>query len=364
MKRQDVIFSNDVADVLNALLRERDGKVFVLTDDNTRRVVWPRLRTTCDALSGVGEDDIIVIAAGDSHKDIATLQSVWDSLQRGGATRHSLLLNVGGGVVTDLGGFAAATFKRGMPFINLPTTLLAAVDAAVGGKTGINYNGLKNEVGAFCPADAVVVSTTFFATLPREELLSGFAEMIKHAMLTDNDALGRLLDFDITAADVDRDTMLRLVEHSVNVKRDIVEQDPLERGLRRALNLGHTVGHAFESYSLHGMLESDVAPLPHGYAVAYGLVVEAVLSHMRLKFHSSLVHRLAARVKELYGTPHFTCDDYEPLLALMRHDKKSRDGEINCSLLRRACGDIVVDNLITADEMKTAFDIFRDLNGI
>lgn len=349
---QQVLFTNDVATVLTAVVQSKKyNRTFVLVDENTGREVLPQVQ--CEALA---DACVITIPAGDTHKTLNTLSHVWQSLQEGGATRHSLLINLGGGVVTDLGGMAAATFKRGIDFVNCPTTLLSAVDAAVGGKTGINFGGLKNELGVFSEASSVIISTRFFATLPESELKSGYAEMLKHGMLDSHDEFMRLLDFDITHASLD--TLLALLETSVKVKQRIVEIDPHERGLRRALNLGHTVGHAFESMAMH-----QDKPIPHGYAVAWGLVAETVLSHLKMKMPSSDLQALAAFVKENYGAFHITCDDYPALLNYMHHDKKSVGGEINCSLLR-SCGDVETGITVTDDDMSAALDIYRDLMGI
>ncbi len=352
--RQEVIFSNDVGRAVDRVVGGCDGvcRVFVLVDDNTSRLVLPRLadcRTIKDAA-------VITVPAGDDNKTVDTLREVWRALQDGNATRRSLLVNLGGGMVTDLGGFAAATFKRGMRFVNVPTTLLGAVDAAVGGKTGVNFGGLKNEIGVFAPADAVVVSTCFFDTLPQQELRSGFAEMLKHAMLTGEAEVNTLLDLDFDHLDLDR--LLTLLEASVEVKRAIVERDPLENGERRVLNLGHTVGHAFEALSME-----RGGTVPHGCAVAWGLVVESVLSHLLKGFSSTALYRLSAWVKSTYGAPQVTCDDYPGLLRIMQHDKKSRAGEINCTLLCHY-GDASVDNTVSEDDMKNALDIYRDLAGI
>lgn len=345
---QHISYTNQVGAALDRALASTDCfGLFVIADTNTSQLVLPRIDS-----EWLRQATPIVIPAGDEHKGLATLTSVWQALSDGGATRHSVVVNVGGGMVTDLGGMAAATFKRGINFINIPTTLLAAVDAAVGGKTGINFNGLKNEIGAFAPACEVIISTCFLDTLPWQELRSGYAEMIKHAMLSGPLAFADVLSHEPTADEPDR--LLQLLEASVAVKQRIVAQDPTEQGLRRALNLGHTVGHALESLALqHGHT------VPHGYAVAWGLVTEAVLSHMLLQFPSSDLHRLGTYVREHYGTPGITCDDYPALLELMRHDKKSRQGEINCTLLRHI-GDPVLDNPITDDDIKTALDITRD----
>lgn len=349
---QNIVFSNDIEGTLdNVLAAKSFNCIAVIVDDNTARLVLPTLHS-----SALEKAHVITIGAGDVNKNLDTLASVWTSLEQMGATRSSLVVNLGGGVVTDLGGFAAATYKRGIPFINCPTTLLTAVDAAVGGKTGINFNGLKNEVGCFQEAIDVIISTRFFTTLPERELKSGYAEMLKHGMLSGHDDYERLLQFDFTAVDYDR--LLDLLKTSVLIKEKIVRADPHEHGLRRALNLGHTVGHAFESLALR-----RGKPVPHGYAVAWGLVAEMVLSHMQLGFAASDLHQLARFVSDNYGAFYITCDDYDELLDLMHHDKKSQHGEINCSLLS-TCGDVKVGNTIADDDMKVALDIYRDLLGI
>ena len=351
--RQNVIFDNDVLSRLAEVLSELKGnKVFFLTDDNTQKLVLPYFNSLVEELKA----SVITIAPGDMNKNLSTVEHVWSELQKGGATRNSVVVNLGGGVVTDLGGFAAATFKRGIRFVNVPTTLLSAVDAAVGGKTGVNFGGLKNEIGVFCEAVAVLISTRFFGTLPVEEIKSGFAEMLKHGLLKGTDTYQKLLSFDFTG--VDNDQFLDLLTESVNVKRVIVEQDPTEKGLRRALNLGHTAGHAFESMALERN-----KPVPHGYAVAWGLVVEAVLSNLLKGFPSEKLYGLAQFVYSYFGAFYITCDDYPALLDLIHHDKKSVSGECNFSLLKKI-GEVEVDCRVDDDTVKAAFDVYRDLMHI
>ena len=246
MKHQSLIFTNLVASTLDKTIKELSPNgIFVLVDENTEKYVLPRIKSESVAIATA---PVIKIKAGDTNKNIEALAHVWKQLGDSGATRSSLLVNIGGGMVTDLGAFAASTFKRGIRFINIPTTLLAAVDASVGGKTGINFNGLKNEVGTFCEADTVIISTSFFNTLPAEELKSGYAEMLKHALLTSADEFNALTTTDITL--LQEDELLDLLRRSVEVKRRIVVEDPHEHGLRRALNLGHTAGHAFETMAM------------------------------------------------------------------------------------------------------------------
>lgn len=355
MNTQELIFTNKVGETIDSIVETYNpNKVFVLVDVNTASFVLPRLQ----ALSkSVADAVIITTKAGDMHKTLDSTSAIWKRLGEEGATRHSLLINVGGGVVTDMGAFAAATFKRGITFINLPTTLLGAVDASVGGKTGINFGNLKNEIGVFRQADAVIISTIFFNTLTGDELRSGYAEMLKHALIKDVDSFNKLIDKHVE--DIDPDEMLALLQESVLVKKDIVDTDPEEKGIRKALNLGHTAGHAFESLAMERRM-----PIPHGYAVAYGLVTELVLSHLKLGFSSDILHRFAAYVKEVYTGFDFTCDDYPRLLALMSHDKKNLSAsDINFTLLK-GIGDVQINVVVPADDIKNALDITRDLLGM
>ena len=355
MKSQELVFTNNVGDAIDEIVGKINPcNVFVLVDVNTASFVLPRLQALSKTVAGA---TVITTKAGDMHKNLDSTAAIWKRLGEEGATRHSLLINVGGGVVTDMGAFAAATYKRGITFINVPTTLLGAVDASVGGKTGINLGVLKNEVGVFRQADCVIVSTLFFNTLTSEELRSGYAEMLKHALLNDKSSFDRLIERHVE--DFDADTLLDLLEKSVLIKKDIVDSDPEEKGLRKSLNLGHTVGHAFESLALERK-----SPLPHGYAVAYGLVTELVLSHIKLSFPSDLLHKFAAYVKEEYPGFYFSCDDYPRLIALMRHDKKnSSTADINFTLLENV-GEVRIDCVIGEEEIKNALDITRDLLGI
>lgn len=355
MKSQELIFTNHVAKTLDKIASELNpSKVFILVDVNTQSFVLPRLQ----AESAVAADAVVITTkAGDANKNLDSLSMIWKRLGENGATRDSLLVNVGGGVVTDMGAFAAATFKRGMSFINVPTTLLGAVDASVGGKTGINFNNLKNQIGVFRNAETVIISTTFFNTLTSDELRSGYAEMLKHGLLSSKKTYDDLLKAKVS--DMDPDHLLKLLEESVLVKKNVVDNDPEEAGMRRALNLGHTAGHAFETLALERK-----SPIPHGFAVAHGLVTELVLSHLLLKFPSDELHRFAAYVNETYGPFEFTCDDYPRLLSYMSQDKKNRSADhINFTLLKEI-GDVKIDCIVAPDDIRNALDITRDLMGI
>lgn len=255
-------------------------------------------------------------------------------------------------MVTDLGGFAASTFKRGINYINIPTTLLAMVDASVGGKTGINFRGLKNEIGVFSNASTVILDTVFLKTLDTENILSGYAEMLKHGLISNEKMWAGLVNFDLVQPDLEQ--LRTMVADSVAVKQRIVTEDPLEQGIRKALNLGHTAGHAFESFALF-----KNAPILHGYAVAYGLISELYLSAVKTGFPSDKMHQTVSFIKEHYGKMAVTCDDYPTLLELMTHDKKNVAGTINFTLLG-GIGDIRINQTATKEDIYEALDFYRE----
>lgn len=347
MSKQHIIAATDVASTLEQLLREiTHDRLYVLTDEHTARLCWPLVE------SALGEAYLITIAAGDEHKHVEALCHVWSELSAHGATRHSLLVNLGGGMVTDLGGFAAATFKRGISCINVPTTLLAMVDAAVGGKTGINLNSLKNEVGAFYPVDAVVVSSQFLQTLDAGNLASGFAEMLKHGLVSTEEHWAKLMCYDLGNPDLEM--LQSLIMESIRTKEHIVEQDPKEQHIRKALNLGHTLGHAFETLAMR-----RGTPCLHGYAVAWGVIGELYLSHLREGFPVDKLRQTVAFIKEVYGTFDFSCKQYNELYALMLHDKKNVGTEIRFTLLA-AIGDIRIDRTATKEEIFEMLDFVRE----
>lgn len=258
--------------------------------------------------------------------------------------------------VTDLGGFAAATFKRGISYINIPTTLLSMVDAAVGGKTGINFNDLKNEIGAFYPADQVLIDSEFLKTLDIQNLLSGYGEMLKHGLISNQAHWSELLTFDFNQIDYSK--LQTLIGQSVKVKEDIVEKDPYEQNIRKALNFGHTIGHAFESFAL-----KSEHPVLHGYAVAWGMVCELYLSHLRCGFPKEALRTTIQFIKENYGSLYFTCDDYDALYSLMKHDKKNiASGVINFTLLG-GVGDIRINQTASQEEIYELLDFYRETMG-
>ena len=348
MNPQKVVISQNLAEVLAAAVAECEhDRTFILVDETTERCCLP-LVNSMDCIHGA---QTIVIGATDTHKTLESLAHVWEALGEGGATRHSLLINIGGGMVTDLGGFAASTFKRGINYINIPTTLLSMVDASVGGKTGINFRGLKNEIGVFNNASTVILDTQFLKTLDAENICSGYAEMLKHGLISNEKMWAELMNFELEQPDLRQ--LSRMVADSVAVKERIVTEDPTEQGIRKALNLGHTVGHAFESFALKRQ------PVLHGYAVAWGLICELYLSCMKTGFPTDKMHQTVRFIKEHFGMMTITCDDYPTLLELMTHDKKNVAGIINFTLLG-GIGDIRINQTATKDEIYEALDFYRE----
>ena len=308
MSKQEVVICNQLEnDLQKALTKCEHDKVFILTDEHTHVFCLPIIRKfpfLKDAIE-------ICIGVEDIHKNLETLAYVWTQLSTKGATRHSLMINLGGGMVTDLGGFAAATFKRGISMVNVPTTLLGMVDASVGGKTGINFNGLKNEIGAFAPADTVLIDCEFLKSLDLSNLLSGYAEMLKHGLISNTRHWSELVGFDMEH--IDYAHLQKLVGESIAVKERIVEQDPFEKGIRKALNFGHT---------------------------------------QTIRF-----------IKDNYGRIAFTCEDYERLYAYMCHDKKnSAEGQVNFTLISEV-GDIHINQTASQDDIYDMLDFYSETMG-
>jgi len=350
MEKQKIIISKDLRQSLTQAIDEvKHDLLFVLCDETTERLCLPVI-SDFDCMK---DAQLITIPATDSHKTLESLSHVWSELQHMGATRHSLMVNLGGGMVTDLGGFAASTFKRGILYINIPTTLLSMVDASVGGKTGINFGGLKNEIGVFNNARSVILDTTFLRTMDHENICSGYAEMLKHGLINNEQMWAELLNFSLELNVESLEMLGRMVAESVAVKQRIVTEDPTEQGIRKALNLGHTAGHAFESLAL------ERKPVLHGYAVAWGMIVELYLCCVKTNFPQDKMRQTVAFIKENYGRMAITCDDYPHLIELMHHDKKNQGNSINFTLLG-GIGDIRINQTATEEEIKDALDFYRE----
>lgn len=351
--KQNICISQHLDTDVNRILEEISfDRIFILTDTNTHRLCLPHIHS----LEKLKEAHIITIEADDLNKTLEALAHVWRELSIHEASRKSLLINLGGGMVTDLGGFAASTFKRGIEYINIPTTLLGAVDAAVGGKTGINFNGLKNEIGVFSPAYAVILYAEFFKSLDLQNILSGYAEMLKHGIISNDDDFEKLLSFNFE--NINYEYLTQLVGESVLVKERIVTEDPYEHGIRKALNLGHTIGHAFESLSF----EED-RPVPHGYAVAWGLVCELYLSSKITGFPFEKLKTTMRFVRQHYGAFSFSCKQYDRLYALMLHDKKNESGIINFTLMGDI-GDIRINQQATKEQIFDSLDFYAECFGL
>lgn len=349
MEKQPITFTQDVVGVLDNVLSQSDyDHLFILTDETTHRLCLPRLK----AGKAAADAQVITIPSGDTHKNVESLTHVWAELGKKRGSRRSLMVNLGGGMVTDLGGFAASTFKRGIPFINVPTTLLAMVDASVGGKTGINFQGLKNEVGVFRNALHVIIDTSFLQTLDKENILSGYAEMLKHGLISSTPDWAELLRFE--PLEGDHEALSRLLEKNIQVKERIVMEDPLEQGIRKALNVGHTAGHALESYSME-----RGTPVLHGYAVAWGMVCELYLSATKMGFPHDKMYQTVNYIRRHYGQMSITCDDYNRLYELMTHDKKNTRGFVNFTLLSDV-GEIHINQSATREEIFQMLDFYRE----
>ena len=352
IKQQVIICDDFILELEKAIGNQSSESIFILTDENTNKLCLPLVQQN----KRFANIHVCNIKAGDSHKDVEALSFVWKFLSEKGATRKSLMINLGGGMITDLGGFAASTFKRGMRYINIPTTLLGSVDAAVGGKTGINFNGLKNEIGVINSAETVLIETSFFKTLDHKNLVSGMAEILKHALIYKQSEWDRVAAYDMETFNLD--DLKPILAESIAVKQRIVEEDPYEKNLRKALNFGHTVGHAFESISYE-----KGTPVLHGYAVAWGMICELYLSHKLLGFPKETMLQAVRIIKDAYGSFFISCKDYDRLFELMTHDKKNDTKEINFTLLG-AIGDIRTNQNTTQKEIFEALDFYCDSVGI
>ena len=319
---EGVRLSPDIdTDLKLALSKVHADKIFFLFDENTFKYCKPLI-----GIPEINKSNCLIISSGEENKNLDQVRLVWDFFEEKGAGRNSVLVNVGGGMLTDLGGFAACTFKRGMSFINIPTTLLAMVDASVGGKTGINYNGLKNEIGIIKQPNEVLIHAPFLKSLDQENFISGFAEMLKAGLIKDVILWNKLVDYNLNERSLDK--LVPLIWKSVLIKKDIVDIDPEEKLDRRALNFGHTFAHAFESLSL-----SRKDHLHHGYAVAYGMIFESLISQQVLNLKVEETRRIDQVLREIYGSIPFTVNDINQLTTFMKSDKKNDNSSINITML-------------------------------
>ncbi len=323
------------------------SQLFVLADENTRAHCWPRIAPALEPYHPI----LIEIPSGEIHKNLQTCERIWGQLMAHKAGRDALLLNLGGGVIGDMGGFAASTFKRGMHFLQIPTTLLSQVDASIGGKLGIDFMQVKNSIGLFRNPQAVLVDPAFLSTLSNRELRSGYAEVIKHSLIADAaqwESLQQLTN--LRSAD-----WASIIPASLRIKKQIVEADPFEKGLRKALNFGHTIGHAIEGHAL----ETDT-PLLHGEAIAIGMICEAFLSTQQQSLPEAQLWQITDYLTARYGKITLQANDYPAYLQLMGNDKKNEGQAINFSLLPEA-GKVTVNQTATEASIIAALDYYSSL---
>ena len=345
-----IIYSRQpVAELPLLTAKYPEGKVFLATEENIDKLWGEHFDNFIDS-EGIRK---VVVPSGENNKKIDSVAKIWQFLSENGADRKALLINIGGGMLTDLAGFAASTFKRGIHFLNIPTTLLSQVDASVGGKTGINFNGLKNEIGTFQEPEAVIINTGFLKTIDTENFKSGFAEMIKHGLIHNPSHLEDLKNFDLQ--NIDYEVLQQLINDSVDVKIWFVSNDPTEKDIRKALNFGHTVGHAFESFAME-----NGTPIHHGFAVAYGMIAELYLSVKKCGFPEAECKSLSAWLKEIYGKFEIGEESFERLYKLMTHDKKNESGRINFTLLPET-GKIAIDQHCEKELIMEALRYYRNL---
>lgn len=339
-------FNSSCYNELNAFISKSNfSKLFIIVDGNTHQFCLQKFMSNLVTNLDI---EVIEIENGEEHKTIDTCVGVWNVLSELDADRKSLMINLGGGVVTDLGAFVASTFKRGIQYINVPTTLLSMVDASVGGKTGVDLGSLKNQIGVINNGAMVLIDTTFLDTLPANELRSGYAEMLKHGLISNENYWNTLRDLsNLTLENLDN-----LIYESVIIKNNVVTEDPRENGLRKTLNYGHTLGHAIESLFLEDQTKTT---LLHGEAIAIGMVLATYISNKILGFPEQKLNDVKSTMLNLYGKVDFNEADYEQIINLLKFDKKNSHGNINFVLLNDIASpkiDCTVDNKLILEAFK------------
>ncbi len=338
--------SEGLTSLVQQLNKHEYSSLFVLVDANTEQHCLTRFL----AHTELNPTSVLVMQAGEENKHLSTCEKLWNELSSLGADRNSALINLGGGVVTDLGGFVACTFKRGIDFYNIPTTLLSMVDASVGGKTGIDLGALKNQIGIIQEPQQVVIDSQWLSTLPLEEVRSGFAEMLKHGLIADANYWGKLKGL----VNLTPEVLSPYIKPSVAVKSEVVQEDPYEKGLRKILNFGHTLGHAIESYFL---VTPSKQRLLHGEAIAIGMVLEAYLSIECCGLSPEEAKEIKLVFQQFYPQVEIKEEDVEAILALLRHDKKNKAGRINFVLITKI-GIPAIDVQVPQELFQKAFDFY------
>ncbi|TYA58929.1 3-dehydroquinate synthase [Formosa maritima] len=324
------------------------SKIFILVDENTHDCCLPKFLSNLETELDI---EIIEIESGEINKNIETCSGVWNALSELNADRKSLLINLGGGVITDLGGFVASTFKRGIDYINVPTTLLAMVDASIGGKNGVDLGHLKNQIGVVNPGKMVLVDTSFLSTLPENQIRSGLAEMLKHGLIYSKEYWNKFhLDKELDTKKLDE-----LIYESIEIKKTIVEQDPFENNLRKTLNYGHTLGHAIESYYLSN---TSKTPLLHGEAIAIGMILATYISTKLTGFSKAECSQIKETILHVFGQPKVLEVDYTPIIELLKFDKKNEHGKINFVLLKQI-GDTKINCQVENNLIVESFNYYN-----
>lgn len=341
----NIVFTDRIQQAIADFFAEHTySKIAVLVDENTRAHCYPLVQNS------IPEHTLIEIASGEEQKNLNTCQQIWNALTEQAFDRKSLLINLGGGVIGDMGGFCAATYKRGIDFINIPTTLLAQVDASIGGKLGIDFQNFKNHIGVFQDPLRVFIDSVFFNTLPPGELRSGFAEVIKHCLIRDAVRFDEIIGTDYRDLDLSD-----LTRHSVDIKHQVVEQDPTEKGLRKILNFGHTIGHAIESH----FLKDKEKKLLHGEAIAIGMICEAYLSETKLGLTTHELDKISNYILKIYDSRPIDEKAIGEILILTRQDKKNEGNTIKCSLLK-SIGDCTFNIDIDENDISRSIEFYND----
>jgi 3-dehydroquinate synthase len=323
--------------------------IFILVDEHTERDCLPYLLMQ---IQGLQEASVIRIPSGEEHKDLKTCSYIWQELLRQNASRGSLLINLGGGVITDMGGFVAATYKRGMDHINIPTSLMGQIDAAIGGKTGVDFRNVKNQIGLFAEPRAVVVDPTFLRTLSKREFISGFAELVKYALITEDDSFRRSIQ---QMQPGQMDGLAELIEKAIRIKTEIAQKDRFDQGERKKLNFGHTVGHALEAVALG---RTNELRLLHGEAVAYGMICEAFISYRRNLLSNEQLDWITELLNRWFTLKALDEKEFSGILNLMRYDKKNH-GERIMAVLIDGKGACFLDEELNDEEILDAFRFFN-----
>lgn len=342
----EVFFNEEGYKSLNLFISQKNySNIFIILDTNSNENCLQKFISLLETEKTI---EIIEIEPGEAEKNITTCVEIWSILTELGADRKSLVINIGGGVITDIGGFIASTFKRGIDFINVPTTLLGMVDASIGGKNGIDLGNLKNQIGVINVPKMVVIDTDFLSTLPQNEMRSGLAEMLKHGLIFDKNYWNEFKNLsEKDFADFDR-----LIHRSVEIKNEIVKQDPTENGIRKALNFGHTLGHAIESYFLEN---ENKKTLLHGEAIAVGMILESFISNKLNLITKEELAEIKYIISDLFEKINIEANDVKPIMELLIHDKKNEYGKIQFALLKNI-GNFSVNQTVENSLIEEAFN--------